>query len=97
MIDVSFISLTQVLGAAATVARPGTTLIALVKPQFEVGPQGLDARGVVRDEASLPWVRERIEAAARAAGWVARGWHDSALIGGDGNREFFLHAGFAPG
>ena len=92
VIDVSFISLALILPAAARVAAPGATLIALVKPQFEVGPAGLDARGVVRDPALYPQVRGRLEHGADEAGWLRLGWYDSALPGTDGNREFFIHA-----
>ena len=92
VIDVSFISLTLILPAAARVAAPGATLIALVKPQFEVGPGGLDARGVVRDPALYPGVRSRLERLVDESGWQRLGWYDSALPGTDGNREFFIHA-----
>jgi len=92
VIDVSFISLTLILAAAARVAAPGATLMALVKPQFEVGPAGLDSRGVVRDPALYTEVRSRIERVADESGWQRLGWYDSALPGTDGNREFFIHA-----
>lgn len=92
VIDVSFISLALILPAAARVAAPGATLIALVKPQFEVGPSGLDARGVVRDPALYAGVRRRLESLADESGWQRLGWYDSALPGTDGNREFFIHA-----
>ena len=90
--DLSFISLAHALAPAAALLRPGGTLLALVKPQFEVGPGGVDSRGIVRNERSYAEIRERIERAARQAGLVPRGWHESPLRGGDGNREFFLHA-----
>lgn len=90
--DLSFISLARALAPAAALLREGGILLALVKPQFEVGPGGVDSRGIVRDASRHAEVRERIEAAARAAGLAPRGWHDSPIRGGDGNREFFLHA-----
>jgi len=90
--DLSFISLAHALAPAAALLRPGGTLLALVKPQFEVGPGGVDSRGIVRNERSYAEIRERIEQAARQAGLEPRGWHESPLRGGDGNREFFLHA-----
>ncbi|MCM5571649.1 TlyA family RNA methyltransferase [Burkholderiaceae bacterium FT117] len=90
--DLSFISLAHALAPAAALLRPGGTLLALVKPQFEVGPGGVDSRGIVRDERRYAEVRARIEAAAREAGLSPRSWHDSPIRGGDGNREFFLHA-----
>ncbi|MFP5412375.1 MAG: TlyA family RNA methyltransferase [Gammaproteobacteria bacterium] len=90
--DLSFISLAHALAPAAALLREGGILLALVKPQFEVGPGGVDSRGIVRDASRHAEVRQRIEAAARAAGLAPRGWHDSPIRGGDGNREFFLHA-----
>jgi 23S rRNA (cytidine1920-2'-O)/16S rRNA (cytidine1409-2'-O)-methyltransferase len=90
--DLSFISLAHALAPAAALLRPGGTLLALVKPQFEVGRGGVDSRGIVRDERSYAVIRERIEQAARHAGLAPRGWHESPIRGGDGNREFFLHA-----
>ncbi len=96
VIDVSFISLTHVLAPAAQVAAPQATLLALVKPQFEVGPAGLDARGLVRDPASYATVREKIERCADESGWRRLGWFDSELAGGDGNREFFMQARRGP-
>ena len=92
VIDVSFISLTLVLPALTALAAPGADLVALVKPQFEVGRQGLDGRGIVRSPALYPAVREKVTDCARRCGWSPLGWFDSPIAGGDGNREFFLHA-----
>lgn len=90
--DLSFISLVHALAPAASLLRSGGTLLALVKPQFELGPGAVDARGLVRDESRLSGLRERIEDDARRAGLKPIGWFDSPIRGGDGNREFFLHA-----
>jgi 23S rRNA (cytidine1920-2'-O)/16S rRNA (cytidine1409-2'-O)-methyltransferase len=90
--DLSFISLAHALGPAAFLLRAGGHLLALVKPQFEVGPGGVDHRGIVRDESRYGDIRQRIEHAAREAGLDPVGWYDSPIRGGDGNREFFLHA-----
>jgi len=92
VIDVSFISLTHVLGPAFALAAPGAVLLALAKPQFEVGREGLDRRGLVRSPALYDGVRESLFAAAARAGWRVLDWFDSPIAGGDGNREFFLHA-----
>ena len=92
VIDVSFISITRVLAGAARVAAPHATLMALIKPQFEVGQDGLDRRGVVRSPDLYPAMRESVLRCAEASGWQPLGWYDSALAGGDGNREFFMHA-----
>jgi 23S rRNA (cytidine1920-2'-O)/16S rRNA (cytidine1409-2'-O)-methyltransferase len=97
VIDVSFISLTLVLPALATLAAPGARLLALVKPQFEVGRSGLDRRGLVKSAALYEDVREKVTDCARDCGWTPLAWVDSPIAGGDGNREFFLHARRAPG
>jgi 23S rRNA (cytidine1920-2'-O)/16S rRNA (cytidine1409-2'-O)-methyltransferase len=90
--DLSFISLAHALVPAAGLLRAGGTLLALVKPQFELGPGGVDSRGIVRDETRHAEIRDRLGAAAQAAGLTVLGWPDSPIRGGDGNREFFLHA-----
>ena len=94
--DLSFISLRLVLPVLAGLARPGCRLVALVKPQFEAGREALDARGIVRSDAAIERVREEVRAAAAAAGWTVLGWIPSPIDGGDGNREFFIHARRGP-
>jgi 23S rRNA (cytidine1920-2'-O)/16S rRNA (cytidine1409-2'-O)-methyltransferase len=90
VIDVSFISLDKILPHLATLARPGTAFVALVKPQFEVGPK-LAPKGVVKD----PDVRAAAvkDVAAALPGWGFRllGECPSPLPGPEGNREHFLH------
>ncbi len=93
--DVSFISLTLVLPALAALAARAATLLALVKPQFEAGAAALDARGIVKArgaERAYAEVRERVTECASRHGWRVLDWFDSPIRGGDGNREFFLHA-----
>lgn len=92
VVDLSFISLAHALAPAFGLARDGATLLALVKPQFEVGPGGVDRRGIVRNFARYDSVRESICLAAAQAGWLVENWFDSPIRGGDGNREFFLQA-----
>lgn len=96
VIDVSFISLTLVLAALATLAAPGARLLALVKPQFEVGRSGLDRRGLVKSPELHEEVRARLIGCAPGCGWTPLDWLDSPILGGDGNREFFLHARRSP-
>jgi 23S rRNA (cytidine1920-2'-O)/16S rRNA (cytidine1409-2'-O)-methyltransferase len=90
--DLSFISLTKVLDAIDALLAPSAVVLLLVKPQFELSPAEIDGRGVVAD----PTDRERaIASVAQACGrlcWTVHGIHPSALPGGDGNRESFLHA-----
>lgn len=90
--DLSFIPLAHALGPAHELARAGARLLALVKPQFELGPGAVDRRGIVRDADRYGGLRERIETSARGHGWIPRNWFDSPVTGGDGNREFFLEA-----
>jgi 23S rRNA (cytidine1920-2'-O)/16S rRNA (cytidine1409-2'-O)-methyltransferase len=90
VVDVSFISLTRLLGAiAARLARPGE-IVALVKPQFEAGPRAA-VKGVVRDPAVHRDVLDRVRAHADGIGLQVAGEVPSPLLGPAGNREFFLH------
>jgi 23S rRNA (cytidine1920-2'-O)/16S rRNA (cytidine1409-2'-O)-methyltransferase len=90
--DVSFISLTLVLPSMAPLVRPGGHLLCLVKPQFEVGPDGVGKGGIVRDESLYGGVRAKVEAACASIGLHTQAWLDSPITGGDGNREFFVLA-----
>ena len=95
-IDVSFISLRQVLPAVAACLAPGGELLALVKPQFELG-RGRVRGGVVRSAAER---REALLAVARAAaeiGLAVRGFASSGLPGPKGNRETFIWCASANG
>lgn len=91
--DLSFISLTKVLPAWPALLAPQGEALALVKPQFEVGSNHVGKGGIVRDAAARTRVRPAIEAAFEALGWSVRDWFDSAVPGGDGNREYFVRAG----
>jgi 23S rRNA (cytidine1920-2'-O)/16S rRNA (cytidine1409-2'-O)-methyltransferase len=91
--DASFIGLETVLPAALALARPGAHLVALIKPQFEVGKGRVGKGGVVRDPALHQEVCARIERwLADAMGWRVLGLTDSPLQGADGNREFLIAA-----
>ncbi|MFN3629330.1 MAG: TlyA family RNA methyltransferase [Casimicrobiaceae bacterium] len=90
--DLSFISLTQVLARWPARLAPDGRVLALVKPQFEVGRSALGKGGIVRDPTCYAAVEARIRTAAHAAGLTVIDWFDSPITGGDGNREFFLHA-----
>ena len=95
--DASFISLALLLPQWAALLAPAGHVLALVKPQFEVGPQGLGKGGIVRDPVRYAEVEARLRNAADAAGLVILDWFDSPITGGDGNREFFFHAIRRPG
>ena len=92
VMDLSFISLTAVLPAVWPLLRPGGTLVALVKPQFEAGKAEVDrGRGVIRDSAVQDAALARVRTAAAQLPEVEdRGAIDSPLRGADGNREFLL-------
>ncbi len=90
VIDVSFISMTRILGAVVAQLAPGADVVALVKPQFEAGPKRA-AGGVVRDPAVHRDVLDSVRAFAESLGLSVRGEVPSPLLGPAGNREFFLH------
>lgn len=90
--DLSFISLTLVLPALAPLLKSGGHLLMLAKPQFELQPGQVGKGGVVRDPALYAEVEKRLRDACAALGLQVVGWHDSPIAGGDGNREFFIHA-----
>jgi 23S rRNA (cytidine1920-2'-O)/16S rRNA (cytidine1409-2'-O)-methyltransferase len=91
--DVSFISLKKALPPALALAAPGARLIALVKPQFEVGPGGVGKGGIVKDRSAGQRVAEDIAKWLRADQKFALiGVIESPIEGGDGNREFLLGA-----
>ena len=90
--DLSFISLTLVLPALVPLLAPGGDLLMLVKPQFELQPGQVGKGGIVRDAALYPQVEQKLRDACAALGLQVQAWFDSPIAGGDGNREFFIHA-----
>jgi 23S rRNA (cytidine1920-2'-O)/16S rRNA (cytidine1409-2'-O)-methyltransferase len=90
-VDVSFISLKLVLPAVANFLDGRDTLLALIKPQFEAQRRGIK-KGIVRDAAIHASVCDEIAAFLSSRGWRVDGIIASAILGGDGNREFFVSA-----
>jgi 23S rRNA (cytidine1920-2'-O)/16S rRNA (cytidine1409-2'-O)-methyltransferase len=90
--DVSFIGLRLALPAALDLAAPGARLVALIKPQFEVGRERVGKGGVVRDAALHEEVCREITAWLDARGWRVLGVTPSPIEGADGNREFLIGA-----
>ncbi len=90
--DLSFIGLAKALPAALALAAPAADLVALVKPQFEVGPAGVGKGGVVKDEATRRGAVEAVATFLEASRWRVRATADSPVEGGDGNREALLWA-----
>ncbi|MDE2111164.1 MAG: TlyA family RNA methyltransferase [Alphaproteobacteria bacterium] len=93
VVDVSFIGLKLVLSSALKFARSGAWLVALVKPQFEVGREKIGKGGVVKDDAAqrgavtgiVDWLGGQLD-------WTVIGTMDSPVVGGDGNREYLVAA-----
>ena len=90
--DVSFIGLAKVLPAALRLATFGADLVALVKPQFEVGPDNVGKGGLVKDEAARAQALDDVVEFLRGSGWIVRATADSPITGGDGNHEYLLWA-----
>jgi 23S rRNA (cytidine1920-2'-O)/16S rRNA (cytidine1409-2'-O)-methyltransferase len=95
--DLSFISLTLVLPALVPLLQPAGELLMLVKPQFELQPGQIGKHGVVSDPARYAVVEKRVRDCCRSLGLQVRGWYGSPITGGDGNREYFIHANPARG
>jgi len=92
VLDVSFISLTQVLPATIPFLAPGGVTVALVKPQFEAGRGQVGKGGVVRDDAVRAEAVGRVQACMEQLGLVSLGTLDSPVHGPAGNREILLVA-----
>ena len=90
--DVSFIGLAKALPAALALAGEGAELVALVKPQFEVGPERVGKGGIVSDPQARADALEGVKAFLEGTGWPVQASADSPVVGGDGNREFLLWA-----
>jgi 23S rRNA (cytidine1920-2'-O)/16S rRNA (cytidine1409-2'-O)-methyltransferase len=89
--DASFIGLEAILPTPMGFAMPGTYLVALIKPQFEVGREQVGKKGVVRDPALHEAVCERIHAWLHGLpGWRALGIAESPITGPEGNKEFLI-------
>ena len=93
VIDVSFISLTLVLPAVVHLLNKSAVVVALVKPQFEVGKGQVGRGGIVRDDAQREVVTEKIIGCAAHLGLQVKGVLDSPVTGRRGNREILV--GFA--
>lgn len=90
-IDVSFISLRQILPVVPPLVVPGGDIVALVKPQFEAGRGEVGKGGIVRDDGVRTRVVEEIVQHALALGLTRAGLSESPITGMEGNREFLLH------
>lgn len=89
--DVSFISVTLLIPALVPLMDPDGDWIVLVKPQFEAGREFVEKGGIVRDPEGHQFACERVSAAMHDAGFRTE-LMESPILGGEGNREFLLHA-----
>lgn len=92
VIDVSFISLEKAIPSILQFLKPQAEIIALIKPQFEVGRELVGKGGIVRDEAARITAVKRIEDFIRSIGLDVKGVIPSPIQGQDGNVEFLIHA-----
>ena len=90
--DVSFIPLAIALAPVLELAAEGAQLVALVKPQFEVGREGVGKGGMVKDESKAQEACLSISNFIEKKGWRVQGIIPSPIDGGDGNAEFLLAA-----
>ncbi len=91
-VDASFISLRLVIPAVLKILKPGSGLLALIKPQFEAGREEVGKKGVIRDEAVHRKVVEEIVDFCLQQGLEVVGTCESPLLGPAGNKEFFVYA-----
>ena len=92
VVDVSFIPLHIALMPALDLVAEGAHLVALIKPQFEVGRDGIGKGGMVKDEAAHEKVCADVSAFITSQGWRVLGLIPSPMEGGDGNLEFLIAA-----
>lgn len=90
VIDASFIGLSKLLPSAKAVLKDGGDILAMVKPQFEVGRDAIGKNGVVRDDAARAQAINDVSASARELGLTERQRADAVIRGPEGNHEAFL-------
>ncbi len=91
VIDVSFISLDKIFPFIHAFLKEGAFVLALVKPQFEVGKKNIGKGGVVKDKNLYPQVIENIKALGKMNNLTFIDLIDSPILGGDGNKEFLIY------
>lgn len=95
VVDVSFISLSKILPSLKQFVKPGAPIIALIKPQFEVGQANLGKGGVVTNEQAREDAITTVLKSAAENGISIRDVTASPIVGGDGNKEFLLYGVYA--
>ena len=91
VIDVSFISLEKIFPFIHSFIKENGVVIALVKPQFEVGKENIGKGGIVKDKKLYPSVIENIKSSAVENNLTFVDVTDSPILGGDGNKEFLIY------
>ena len=91
VIDVSFISLEKIFPFIHAFIKPDGFVIALIKPQFEVGKNNIGKGGIVKDKKLYPTVIENIKRAGKLNNLTFIDLADSPILGGDGNKEFLIY------
>ena len=92
VIDVSFISMEKVIPSVLRFLNPEAGIVALIKPQFEVGKGQVGKGGIVRNEAARAAAVEKVRTAFQNAGLEVNGIILSPITGQDGNVEYLIHA-----
>ena len=90
-VDVSFISLTKVLGPAKELLSPEGEMVCLIKPQFEAGREKVGKKGVVRDEKVHKEVIEKVIDCAKDLGFAIQNLEYSPIKGPEGNIEYLIY------
>lgn len=91
VVDLSFISLTKVLSAISTLLKPEGELIALIKPQFEAGPERIPKDGIIKDERVREEILSEVLQYAEKNGWSLLKKIPSPIEGKAGNKEYLAH------
>lgn len=90
VIDVSFISLEKIFPFIHPLLASGAKVIALVKPQFEVGKENIAKGGIVKNQNLYPGVIEKIKEVGKLNNLIYQNHIESPILGGDGNKEFLM-------
>lgn len=95
VVDVSFISLSKIFPSLSKFVVPSAFIVALIKPQFEVGQANLGKGGIVTNEAAREDAITQVLKSATQNGIIIRDVTASPIVGGDGNKEFLLYGTYA--
>lgn len=95
VVDVSFVSLKLIIPFLPKFLKPGASIITLIKPQFEVGKEGINKKGLVANPRVYPEILTAIRQSSLDAGFKVEEIIDSPIKGGDGNHEYLMYAHYA--